>query len=165
MSQQEEKLLRLIRVELSERRGVEEIGLAFLGGRLNLEPEVWILPNPSPSSSSSAVPRVETPRPSGGEASRGAPSGPSKAFKPTPVDFDFVIGNSSVKAKPRRAKAKKEVERAKAPASKKKGGQAALGAHVGLWSLRFWCQSAQSPEGIQRGGTRISWEAGDRCRC
>ena len=118
-------------MELSERRGVEEIGLALLGGRLNFEAEVWTLPNPSPSSSSSAValrPEVCTPRlsPFGGEASRAEPSRLSKAFKPTPVDFDFVIGNSSVKAKPRRPKVKNlPLERAKGTAPKKKGAQAA----------------------------------------
>lgn len=63
--------------------------------------------------------------PFGGEASRAEPSRLSKAFKPTPVDFDFVIGNSSVKAKPRRPKVKKELERAKGTAPKKKGAQAA----------------------------------------
>ena len=37
LSAKEEKLHQLIHVELRERRGVEEIGLALLGGRLNLD--------------------------------------------------------------------------------------------------------------------------------
>ena len=36
LNPKEEKLHKLIKVELGERRGVEEIGLALLGGRFSL---------------------------------------------------------------------------------------------------------------------------------
>eukprot|EP00929_Paragymnodinium_shiwhaense_P034771 TRINITY_DN18876_c0_g1_i4.p1 TRINITY_DN18876_c0_g1~~TRINITY_DN18876_c0_g1_i4.p1 ORF type:complete len:1460 (-),score=402.22 TRINITY_DN18876_c0_g1_i4:65-4444(-) len=194
----------LVRVELSERRGVEEIGLALVGGRLNLDlgleaaaaavsapppasapvpapmskalaadassilgvsapthlqqqqaalsssaaaalamafsapspgyarslrqpppaaataastaqavPSHWSgspypatgnhLELPSPSSSSRSTPlssRSHSAKAGGSGStmsSRGIGPGPDKAFKPTPVDFDFVIGSSSVK--------------------------------------------------------------------
>ena len=85
LSLKEEKLHRLITVELKERRGVEEIGLALLGGRLTFDhlavatgrkspelepkssssrtvraPEIWTLPDTtSPASSSSSFLRTE----------------------------------------------------------------------------------------------------------
>ena len=37
LNPKEEKLHKLIKVELGERRGVEEIGLALLGGRFSLD--------------------------------------------------------------------------------------------------------------------------------
>ncbi|CAJ1344364.1 unnamed protein product [Effrenium voratum] len=146
----EEKLHGLIKVELGERRGVEEIGLALIGGRFDLgsiglakeaspcvgsplapsasapsasptasasaspvvrqvpkAAQVWTLPDASPMSSRSSL-RTPSPRlhPLERSLSTGTaqPKMLPKAFKPTPVDFDFVIGNSSVKKGTRRPK-------------------------------------------------------------
>eukprot|EP00928_Gymnodinium_smaydae_P028527 TRINITY_DN21730_c0_g1_i1.p1 TRINITY_DN21730_c0_g1~~TRINITY_DN21730_c0_g1_i1.p1 ORF type:complete len:1393 (+),score=185.94 TRINITY_DN21730_c0_g1_i1:37-4215(+) len=154
----EKRIYELVRVELSERRGVEEIGLALVGGRLDLgrvhipapipappkespaeeslqgQPSgvaplgrYWAadsapppLDAPSPSSSSRSVPfsaRSRSPRtfgagitsaastgatPTGSTGSRhngGLGPGCEPGFKPTRVEFDFVIGGSSVKKK------------------------------------------------------------------
>lgn len=169
----------LIKVELGERRGVEEIGLALVGGRFDLQkatglaqappvqqqpakpsgypapaagrtpspsgglqrrrqvaqeqPQVWTLHDaPSPSSSSrSATPRGHTPPRSTGSLpplghqpwlskshasttpSGSSPPQPQKGFKPSPVDFDFVIGGSSVKKKAPKPKKKREEEKPK----------------------------------------------------
>ncbi|CAE7252093.1 Ttll5 [Symbiodinium microadriaticum] len=146
LTAKEEKLHNLVRVELGERRSVEEIGLALIGGRFDLAnvpgldgrsrraspvqegAEVWTLPDAkSPSSSSSrstlsmkvASPLPDAsldlrqrfpPRLSMAAAQQASPSRPSQAFKPTPVNFDFVIGTSSVKKKAPKRKPKEQKE-------------------------------------------------------
>jgi len=172
LTAKEEKLHNLVRVELGERRSVEEIGLALIGGRFDLSnvpglddrslrverparegAEVWTLPDaksPSSSSSRSTLSKAASPLPpSWPDASldlrqrfpelpprltmaavqQASPSRPSQAFKPTPVNFDFVIGTSSVKKKApkRKPKEQKEHKECKDPqrkAAPKKRGEA-----------------------------------------
>ncbi|CAE7208124.1 Ttll5 [Symbiodinium sp. KB8] len=158
LTAKEEKLHNLVRVELGERRSVEEIGLALIGGRFDLanvsgrqagadsglakQSELFC----SQITSSITRPgldfarceisfiiifqvdfvdegRVSTaavlvslssqrfpPRLSMAAAQQASPSRPSQAFKPTPVNFDFVIGTSSVKKKAPKRKPKEQKE-------------------------------------------------------
>jgi len=122
---------KLLRVELSERRSVEEIGLALVGGSFDFKlvcdvgtapttqrtsPE--ILPStsvhrdsrvsrrtPSPRAqqqiSLPGLPDLSRPPAPGGTPFKSAPANQkpqvNKAFKPTPVDFDFIVGRSSAR--------------------------------------------------------------------
>mmetsp|Transcript_33418 Transcript_33418/g.76354 ORF Transcript_33418/g.76354 Transcript_33418/m.76354 type:complete len:1177 (+) Transcript_33418:33-3563(+) len=173
VTEKEEKLHKLIRLELSERRSVEEIGLALVGGRFDLsqvplpkasqqpgddassalakaieqaagfaykpdarqspsserprtpaQPAVLPPSGASPRHLSSRNVRQEVQHHLGAESSTpgwgssvsstssphqaGKIHGVAKDFKPTPVQFDFVIGKSSVK-KPRPKPKKKPV--------------------------------------------------------